>query len=102
MSFEIHWYEGLFLQPHHLQVMQRTLRQLVESNRRLAWHYPYGLIEADLSMDEPEKSNLVFNSLRVMMRSGLEVRVPNNAVLPSLEVQAALAQSGGSLTVYLG
>ena len=102
MSFHIHWYEGLFLQPHHLQLMQRGLREQFQSERRLGWHYPYGVVDVEISRDELQRGLIVFNSLRLVMRSGLEVRVPDNAVLPSVDIDAELARSGGSLTIYLG
>ena len=28
---EIHWYEGMFLRPHHLQAAQRRLETLLRS-----------------------------------------------------------------------
>ena len=52
MSVKIHWQEGLFLQPHHFQRMQKSLEDEIASERRLAWPYPYGVIEARLSRDE--------------------------------------------------
>jgi predicted component of type VI protein secretion system len=42
MSIRIHWQEGLFLQPHHLQRMQKSIEDEAASERRLSWPYPYG------------------------------------------------------------
>jgi type VI secretion system protein ImpJ len=98
----IHWHEGLFLQPHHLQRMQKELLELNQAERRLAWHYPYGLIEAQLSHDELENMRVRFDKLRVTMPSGLEVRVPGNCELASLDIKADLAKSTDSFMVYLG
>ena len=54
MSVKIHWQEGLFLQPHHLQRMQKSIDDILAAERRLAWPYPFGIIEARLSRDELE------------------------------------------------
>lgn len=102
MSNPIHWHEGLFLQPHHLQRMQRGLWEQSQAIHRLAWHYPYGVIEARLSQDELENMRVRFDKLRVMMPSGTEVRVPDNTDLASLDIKADLAKTTDGFTVYLG
>ena len=48
-SIQVHWHEGLFLQPHHLQRLQRGLAEQARDDRRRAWAYPYGVVEARLS-----------------------------------------------------
>ncbi|HUT30740.1 MAG TPA: type VI secretion system baseplate subunit TssK [Sedimentisphaerales bacterium] len=99
---QIHWYEGLFLQPHHLQAMQRHIMERFTGERRLCWSYPYGLIDAKVSDDQLENMRVGFDRLRVIMPSGLEVNVPENAVLPSLDIKEAFASSSGPLTISLG
>jgi len=84
MALQIHWQEGLFLQPHHLQRMQKSLRDEIAAERRLAWPYPYGVVEARISRDELENMRIRFERLRAIMPSGLEVSFPENAELPSL------------------
>ena len=99
---QIHWCEGLFLQPHHLQSMQRYVLTKFTRERRLCWCYPYGVIEAKVSDDQLENMRVSFDRLRVIMPSGLEVNVPDNAHLPSLDIKEAFASSSGPLTVCLG
>jgi type VI secretion system protein ImpJ len=102
MSMHVHWHEGLFLQPHHLQLMQRGLLEHVRTDRRMGWHYPYGVIEGRLLPDELDNSRLRFDTLHVVMPSGLEIHVPENTELPSLDIKADLARSTGSFLIYLG
>ncbi len=102
MATQVHWHEGLFLQPHHFQLMQRGLLERVRAERRLAWHYPYGVIESRLMPDELENGRIRFERLRVLMPSGVEVNYPEDAELPSLDIKADLARSAGSFTVGLG
>lgn len=99
---QIHWSEGLFLQPHHLQSMQKHVFDQFTRERRLGWNYPYGVIEAKISDDELENMRVSFDRLRAVMPSGIEVNVPDNADLPSLDIKEAFASSSGSLTISLG
>ena len=102
MSIQIHWHEGLFLQPHHLQLAQGIVRDQFHAERRLGWPFPYGVIEARLSQDELENKRIRFDKLRVIMPSGLEVNYPENAELPSLDIKTDLAKGPAGFNVYLG
>jgi type VI secretion system protein ImpJ len=83
----IHWHEGLFLQPHHLQYLQKDIYGQFIAERRFLCKYPYGLIEMRVSDDELENMRISFDRLHVIMPSGLEVKVPYNAELPSLDIK---------------
>jgi type VI secretion system ImpJ/VasE family protein len=102
MSGQVHWHEGLFLQPHHLQSMQRQVLDQFSSERRLVWAYPYGLVEAKLSTDALENMLVQFDRLRVIMPSGLEVNVPENAELPALNIKQPFETESGAFTISLG
>ena len=102
MALQIHWHEGLFLQPHHLQRMQKGLLDAFGSERRLAMPYPYGVLDARLSRDELENTRIRFERLRAIMPSGLEVNFPEHAELPSLDIKQAFSKGTGSFTVLLG
>ena len=102
MSLQIHWQEGLFLQPHHLQRMQRSVQEQASQELRMASAYPYGVIEARLSRDELENLRVRFERLRVIMPSGLDVHFPDSAELPSLDIKQAFAKGAGSFNLFLG
>lgn len=102
MTVQVHWHEGLFLQPHHLQAMQRQSIERATGDRKLAYAYPYGVIEMRLSTDELENMRLRFDKLRVMMPGGIEVDVPGNADLPALDITDVFASSTAPFTVSLG
>lgn len=102
MTTHVHWHEGLFLQPQHFQLLQRGLLERIRADRRLGWHYPYGVIEARLLPDELENGRVRFEKLRVLMPSGLEIDYPENAEVPALDLKAELARATGGLVVYLG
>ena len=102
MAAQIHWHEGLFLQPQHLQRFQKTHVDNLSAERRLSWVYPYGVIEARLNTDELENMRLRFDRLRAIMPSGVEVNYPAEAELPAIDIKQAFATSGGALNVGLG
>ena len=99
---QVHWHEGLFLQPHHLQLMQHQLLDRFGGERRLALPYPYGIVDYRLSSDALEDKRLQFDRLRVLMPSGLIVDVPEGADLPALDIKDVFESSSAPFTVYLG
>ena len=99
---QVHWHEGLFLQPHHLQLMQRSVQDQFVTERGLVRAYPYGLIEARISDDQLENMRVSFDRLRIIMPSGLIVNIPENAHLPSLDIKEAFGTARGSFTVSIG
>ena len=101
MSLQIHWHEGLFLQPHHLQQFQKNVFDLVAGERLRAWNYPYGVVESALSPDELHNNRIRFDKLRVIMPSGLEVDFPHNAELPTIDIKRAFQTNPSGFTVLL-
>lgn len=102
---QMHWHEGLFLQPHHLQQLQRQQLELLAVERRLSWPYAYGVVEQKLTPDALDNMQVRFDRLRAIMPSGLEVDFPNNADLPALDIKRVFASGAGgagTFTVYLG
>jgi type VI secretion system protein ImpJ len=98
---QIHWHEGLFLLPHHLQSFQRNVEERSAAERQLNWPYSYGVVESRLSADALENMRIRFDSLHVIMPSGEEIRFPADSELPTLDIKQAF-ESRGSFTVYLG
>ena len=98
---QVHWHEGLFLLPHHLQRIQRNLNESASAERRLNWVYPYGVIDARLSNDDLENMRLRFDRLHAVMPSGQEVRFPQEAELPAMDIKQAF-ESRGRFVVFLG
>ncbi len=102
MSVEVHWHEGLFLQPHHLQAFGRQVADRVRRDRRLGWGYPWGVVESRLNTDELANMRVRFDRLRVVMPSGIEVDSPGNCDLPSMDIGERFNSSTASFTVSLG
>lgn len=98
----VHWEEGLFLQPHHLQVMQRLALERSAVERRLLHPYPWGVVEAVLSPDELRNNLIRVERLQAIMPSGQFVDVPTLAELPPLDISHAFSGRAAGITVSLG
>ena len=99
----VHWHEGLFLEPHHLQLLQQQQLGLAAVERQRLMHYPYGCLSASLSeTDLVHRFRIRFEHLRVVLRSGLEVCYPGNAELPEKDITDAFNASGEPFVVSLG
>lgn len=99
---QIHWHEGLFLQPHHLQRLQKHVLDQFGAERHITMPYGYGVIEAKLSLDDLQNQRLRFQKLKVVMPGGAVLSYPENTVLPSLDIRDAFAMNPKGFNVYLG
>jgi type VI secretion system protein ImpJ len=97
----VHWHEGLFLQPHHLQAMQRRLQADICGVRALLTPFAFGLLEGRLSQDDLADGRVRFDHLRVIMPSGQEVFYPEDANLPALDIKAEMVRGAGALEILL-
>lgn len=97
----VHWHEGLFLEPHHMQMMQRRTAEQFCFERRLQRSHPYGLLHCEVSQDELENMRVRLQRLQAVMPSGVVVDVPGNADLPSLDIGEAFKAGGAAINVYL-
>lgn len=102
MAGQVHWHEGLFLQPHHLQAADRNALERVERERRLAWPYPYGVVESKLNEDELENLRVRFDRLRLVMPGGTYLDIRENADMPPLDIKKALAGTNAPLRIEIG
>jgi type VI secretion system protein ImpJ len=104
MSHHVHWHEGLFLQPHHFQTLERGWREQAVRERQLWCRYPYGLIDAELSEGDLVNRKVRFTRLHAVMPSGVEVRLGENTELEPLDIEPEfkeLRSDQGSLRIML-
>ncbi len=96
----VHWYEGMFLLPHMMQLTERYgLRQLYQSHKWDLYH-DWGL--RGLELDGAALANYRFavRALRARLKDGTLVCVPDDGSLTALDLKPAFQESD-SLTVYL-
>ena len=101
-SRAVHWFEGMFLRPHHFQVSHRFLVDLGRRNQNWDVHYNWGLRSIDIDMEALANHRLVIHSLEARLRDGTPVVVPRDGVLPPLDLRRALqAKDARDFVVYL-
>ncbi|MCK4658662.1 MAG: type VI secretion system baseplate subunit TssK [Phycisphaerae bacterium] len=104
MSFwtEVHWSEGMFLRPHHLQAGQRWMENIVRTGLDSIRPFAWGFIELEVAPEPLENFTLRLDNCVVRLKDGSWVRIPENADVPPLNFQGAFETAQGRLDVYLG
>jgi type VI secretion system protein ImpJ len=97
----VHWYEGMFLRPHHFLAAQRHTSHLANLNEKWDQHYNWGLRSIELDRNALSNYRFVVRSLEARLRDGSLVSVPDDGVLPPLDLKDAF-EPGKDLMVYLG
>lgn len=97
----VHWHEGMFLRPHHLQAAQRHAWRLGNLGDKWDLHYNWGLRSIDLDTQALANHRLVITALQARLRDGTLVSVPEDGSLSAIDLKPALEQNQ-SLDVYLG
>ncbi len=101
MAFRaVHWHEGMFLRPHHFQTAQRYASLQAHLSEKWDLHYDWGLRSVELDLSALANHRLVVRSLRARMRDGTLVAIPEDGVLPPIDLQGAFERQS-AVTVYL-
>ena len=103
MRFEedVHWTDGLFLQPHHLQRMQYALHSRLRAERAALTPFPYGLVDFEIDDDALANGRVVVKRLSALMPGGEEISMPGNAVIPPLDISEELENHRECILVSL-
>jgi len=99
---EIHWYEGVFLRPHHLQTAQRQVETLVRTTLDAARPLAWGFLELQIAKEPLENFTLRVDRCQARLKDGTWLCVPENTEVPPLNFEKALGTGGGAVDLYLG
>ena len=99
---EVHWAEGMFLRPHHLQTAfcQRE-EELWQEVRRLQPFF-WGILKVDIALDQLENFTFEVRELEVKMKDGAPLSLGANLNLPQRSFRTELDQASGRMEVWLG
>ena len=99
---EVHWSEGQFMRPHHLQTAFRnaeTLRNAaIDGIQPFAW----GFTHLDLAADAIENAVLEIRSCELRLRDGTWVKCPENCSIDSREFKPIFDKTSGAMDVFFG
>ena len=74
-NLPVHWYEGLFLRPHHLQANDRSLAEQSSTSDHWDHPYNYGLYEFEFSKEALANFHLDVRVLKARMQDGTLVEL---------------------------
>ena len=100
-SRPVHWFEGMFLHPHHFQAAERHGREVGRMSED--WYHPFnwGLRSIDLDRDAIANYTLALRSCEARFKDGTKLTIPGDSVADSVDLREALSRSEGSVTVFL-
>jgi type VI secretion system protein ImpJ len=97
----IHWHDGLFLTPQHLEGAQRRLAALLGRSEDWFRVHSHGLRALEIDRGELDAGRLRVTRCLARLRDGTQVAVPDEVELEPLELRPALGAPGRSATVLL-
>ncbi|HEX8202319.1 MAG TPA: type VI secretion system baseplate subunit TssK, partial [Isosphaeraceae bacterium] len=96
----VHWYEGMFLRPHHFQVADRQTREELRGSED--WYHPFnwGLRSLELDRDAVANYAVRLQGCEVRFKDGTKLSIPADGAIDPLELRRALA-AANEVMVYL-
>src|SRR5271165_1561340 len=86
----VHWHEGMFLWPQQMQQAERYFAGQVHLSGTWDTHYNWGLRSFELDGDALDNGRFAVRSLKARLRDGTLLSVPEDALLPVLDLKDAL------------
>ena len=99
---EIHWHEGMFLRPHHLQAAQRRMETVLQAALGATRPFAWGFTELQVAPEPLENFTLRVDRCELRLKDGTWVRVPENTEVAPLNFEAAIGAGGGATDICLG
>ena len=79
---KVHWSEGLFLRPHHLQQNDRYFEHLIEKRVRHVTPYPWGFYQLEIDQDLAQQSKFALRRASGVMPDGTPFDLPADSPIP--------------------
>ena len=87
---QVHWYEGLFLRPHHFQASDRHWAEAVHTSHQWDTPYHYGLHAFDHSKEALGNSQFRVNLLQARMRDGTLIDIDFGEELDDVNLKQSI------------
>lgn len=99
---EVHWAEGMFLRPHHMQLAARHREEMLRGEVRRLQPFFWGLLKIDIALDQLENFTFEVRDCEVKLKDGTALSLDSNLRLPARSFKLELDQAGGRMEVWLG
>ncbi|MDG3005790.1 type VI secretion system baseplate subunit TssK [Paludisphaera mucosa] len=96
----VHWFEGMFLKPHHFQAAERWTRERIRESEDWLQPHDWGVRSIEFDADAIANRTLRVTSCQARFKDGTTVSIPDEAALDPVELGPALARRE-RLMVYL-
>ncbi len=98
----VHWYEGMFLRPQHMQAFSRYLEFRISDVDRRAGPYHWGVIDLDVDCGSLKNHQFRILSADLICRGGTRVRIPDTAIVEARTFEKELELGRGKVDVFVG
>ena len=99
-NLPVHWREGLFLQPHHLQAADRYWSEVIQTSEQWDHQYNYGLRHCEFSQEAIGNYQFQINSCHARMKDGTLIVLDPGQEPDRVDLKEAFARES-SVMVYL-
>tara|TARA_R110002049_G_scaffold4601_2_gene31733 strand:+ start:18642 stop:20108 length:1467 start_codon:yes stop_codon:yes gene_type:complete len=104
-NLAVHWHEGLFLRPHHLQAWDRHWHESNTASQRWQNPYSYGLASMTVNSDALASGFFQIDSIRAKMPEGTLVELTAGESTERVDLRPSFAGTGtaeGSIAIDAG
>lgn len=99
----VYWHQGLFLQPHHFQILEQRMADALAPMVAHITPYFWGLASGAVNEAALAAGRLELDGITVLFPSSHEmISLPGNAVCAGRQVSVASIPVDGTLTAYVG
>lgn len=98
---QVHWYEGMFLNPHHFQAADRHAQAAWRTSEDWFHLFNWGLRSIDLDRDAIPNYAFALRSCEARFKDGTKLSIPEDAIADPIELREALSGPEGEVTVFL-
>ncbi|EMB17079.1 type VI secretion protein, VC_A0114 family [Rhodopirellula europaea 6C] len=95
-NLAVHWHEGLFLRPHHLQAWDRHWQESQAASSRWQNPYSYGLASISINADALALGFFQLDGVRAKMPEGTLVELAVGESTERVDLRAGFAVSGAT------
>ena len=92
-NLPVHWYEGLFLRPHHLQAADRYWTDLISSSLQSDNPYNYGLFSFSYSKEALANQQFDVLGLKARLRDGTLIDMESIPPADRVDMKEAIEES---------
>jgi type VI secretion system protein ImpJ len=96
----VHWYEGMFLKPHHFQAAERFFRERVRESEDWLHPYNWGLRLVRIDADAVANYSVVLNACHARFKDGTTVSIPDEVAVDPEPLKTAFSNASET-TVFL-